>query len=275
LIKAGALDGLAPKRSQLFAVIDGCMENGQRTQRDRLSGQTGLFAIGGDEPHSTELPLPNLPDWTDAEKLSGEKEMLGYYVTGHPLDAWSYKICELATHNSDSLEGLTKGDPLTVCGLMTGLQRRRNKEGKLWASFALEDMHGAIECMVFTTQCERLQNELVEDTPVMIRGLALPEEGASTRISVQDIVPLQVARVELPRLISIKVRLNGTGGDRATALHALFERKQGEAEVRLRLEKPRDFSVILDVASRVRADKEFRAEVERICGPEALEILAS
>jgi DNA polymerase-3 subunit alpha len=275
LIKAGALDGLAPKRSQLFAVIDGCMENGQRTQRDRLSGQTGLFAIGGDEPHSTELPLPNLPDWTDAEKLSGEKEMLGYYVTGHPLDAWSYKICELATHNSDSLEGLTKGDPLTVCGLMTGLQRRRNKEGKLWASFALEDMHGAIECMVFTTQFERLQNELVEDTPVMIRGLALPEEGASTRISVQDIVPLQVARVELPRLISIKVRLNGTGGDRATALHALFERKQGEAEVRLRLEKPRDFSVILDVASRVRADKEFRAEVERICGPEALEILAS
>jgi DNA polymerase-3 subunit alpha len=276
LIKAGAMDSLAPKRSQLFAVIDGCIENGQRTQRDRLSGQTGLFAADSDAADTpVELPLPSLPDWTDAEKLAGEKEMLGFYVTGHPLDAWSAKICELATHHSDSLEGLNKGDAVTVCGMVTNLQRRRNKEGKLWASFSLEDMHGTIDCMVFTTQFERLQTELVEDSAVMIRGSALPEEGASTRVSVQDIVPLQVARLELPRLISIKVRLNGKGTGRADALHELFERKHGEAEVRLRLEKPRDFSVILDVTSRVRADKEFRAEVERICGPEALEILAS
>jgi DNA polymerase-3 subunit alpha len=203
--------------------------------------------------------------------------MLGFYVTGHPLDRWMDKVKELATHSSDSLDesGLNKGDNVVLCGIMTGLQRRRNKEGKLWALFQLEDHHGAIECMVFTTQYERLLSELADDKAVMVRGMALPEEGASTRVSVQDIVPLEVARVALPSLISIRVRIAQNGVDKAEALHQLFHRKPGEAQVRLRLEKPRDFSVILDVTSRVRPDKEFCAEIERICGPEALEVLAS
>jgi DNA polymerase-3 subunit alpha len=104
----------------------------------------------------------------------------------------------------------------------------------------------------------------------------LPEENAPPKISVQDIIPLESARVDLPTLISIRVAVGSNGSfDKAEALNQLFTRKQGATEVRLRLEKPRDFSVILDVTTKVRPDKEFRAEVERICGPEAVEILAS
>ncbi len=107
---------------------------------------------------------------------------------------------------------------------------------------------------------------------MLVRGLVLPEESGPPKISVQDIVPLEVARVNLPSLISITVPLNGSGeGKRAAALHELFARKPGETEVRLRLEKSRDFSVILDVSAKVRPDKEFRAEVARICGAEAME----
>ena len=78
----------------------------------------------------------------------------------------------------------------------------------------------------------------------------------------------------LPSLIAIKIRLSQNGHERAEALSQLFDRKPGSSEVRLRLERPRDFSIILDVTARVRPDKEFRAEVERICGPESMEILA-
>ena len=110
----------------------------------------------------------------------------------------------------------------------------------------------------------------------MIRASALPEEGNPTKISVQSIIPLAVARLNLPSLISITVRINGaSSAGRADDLSALFARKPGDSEVRLRLEKPRDFSVILDVASRVRPDKEFLAEVSRICGAEAIEVLAN
>ena len=95
-------------------------------------------------------------------------------------------------------------------------------------------------------------------------------------MSIQDIIPLEVARVDMPAVISIRVGLGPNGqAAKADQLNQLFQRKQGATGVRLRLEKPRDFSVILDVPVKVRPDKEFRAEVARICGPEALEIVAS
>jgi DNA polymerase III subunit alpha len=94
-------------------------------------------------------------------------------------------------------------------------------------------------------------------------------------VSVKDIIPLEVVRVPMPSLISIKVRLGTNGTDKAQALETLFGRKPGGTAVRLRLERPKDFSVILDVTARVRPDKEFRAEIERICGPEAIEVLAT
>ena len=118
----------------------------------------------------------------------------------------------------------------------------------------IEDLEGSIEAMLFSTQFERLNPLLNEDKAVLIRGLVLPEENAPPKISVQEIVPLEVARVSLPSLISIKVPVNGAVGARpadcAAALPNLFRAKPGETEVRLRLEKPRDFSVILDVPSK-------------------------
>ncbi|MCC6589529.1 MAG: DNA polymerase III subunit alpha [Bryobacterales bacterium] len=276
LIKAGAMDSLEGNRAQLFAVLESAMEAGLRAARDRESGQAGLF--GGFDDHTTpEVPLPKVNDWTPKEKLSGEKEMIGFYVTGHPLDEFREKVADLATFDSSKLENLERGAEIAICGVITGLQRRRNKEGKPWASFQLEDWFGAAECMAFASVYDQISPELVEDRAMLIRGLALPEENAPARISVKEAVPLEKAGIQLPRLISIKVMLNGKSSERdlAAELTKLFERKRGEAEVRLRLEKPRDFSLVMDVEPKVRPDKEFVAEVERICGPQALEVLAS
>jgi DNA polymerase-3 subunit alpha len=140
---------------------------------------------------------------------------------------------------------------------------------------SLEDRTGAVETMVFTTQYERLSPEIVEDSAVLVRGLVLPEEGASPKLSAQEIVPLEKAAVRMPSLISIRVWIGRNGmADKAGALQELFVRKQGSTQVRLRLESPRDFSVILDVPLAVRPDKEFRADVEKICGEGSIEELA-
>ena len=248
------------------------MECGQRAQRDRLSGQAGLFSFSSDEAQSQEEALPSVPNWTLREQLAGEKEVLGLYVTGHPLDQYKDKVTELATHDSSTLEGLEKGANVTLCGILTGIQKKRNREGKPWAAMQLDDVQGSIEALVFTTNYEQLEPELIEDRAVMVRGSALPEENASCKVSVLEVTALEVARVRLPSLVSIRIRLGQT---KVAELAELFQRKPGEAEVRLRLEKPRDFSVILDITAKVRPDKEFRAEVERICGPEVLEVLAN
>lgn len=272
LIKCGAMDSLGATRSQLMAVLDSAIEQGIRSQRDRASGQSGLFGellAGLDAP--PEPPLPNVPDWTPSQKLAGEKEMLGYYVSGHPLDQFMDRVPDLRTHSTVELEGLPKGTEVKLCGILTGVQRKRNRDGKPWASMQLEDHEGSVEALAFTSVYELANQELAEDRAVLIRGLVLPEEGGPPKISIQDVTPLEKAGVQLPRLVAIRVRLGNNGADRAADLRRLFERKPGEARVRLRLEKSRDFSVTLDVAARVRPDREFRAEVERICGAEAFE----
>jgi DNA polymerase-3 subunit alpha len=274
-IKAGAMDAIGGTRAQLFAGLDNAMEDGARAWRDRANGQSGLFATLMAEIPAAEHPLPKVPDWTGQEKLSGEKEMLGFYITGHPLDQYMDKVRELATHRTSELEGLAKNTEVALCGILTGIQRKRNKEGKLWAALQVEDLEGSIEAMVFSTQYERLLNSLQEDKAVLVRGLVLPEENAPPKVSIQDIVPLEIASVNLPSLISIRVPLNGAPATgRAAALHELFDRKPGATEVRLRLEKSRDFSIILDVSAKVRPDKEFCTELALICGKEALEVLA-
>jgi DNA polymerase-3 subunit alpha len=274
LIRAGAMDSMEGTRSQKFTAVESAMEGGQRVWRDRQSGQTGLFGALADEViHQATLPV--VPEWGDKEKLAGEKELLGFWVTGHPLDRYADKVAELATHDTGNLEGLSKGNEVVLCGVLTGITRKRNRDGKPWAVLSIEDRNGAVEAMVFAASYERLAPQVVEDQAVMVRGLILPEDNAPPKISVQDIVPLENARVDLPAVISIRVWLGRNGGvDRAQALEELFRRKPGQTQVRLRLEAPRDFSVLLDVPARVRPDREFRKAVEEICGAECLERVA-
>src|SRR5262249_146003 len=141
-----------------------------------------------EEVHS-EKPLPNLPDLTGREKLMGEKEMLGFYVTGHPLDQYEDKVRELATHDTSNLEGLSKGTEVALCGVLTGIQGKRTGDQKLGAAMQLEDGGGAVEEMVFSTNYEKLAATIVENKAVLIRGLVLPEENAPPKISVQISFP--------------------------------------------------------------------------------------
>jgi DNA polymerase-3 subunit alpha len=272
LIRAGAMDTLAGSRSQKMAAVEGAMESGARAWRDRESGQGGLFGELIEAGAKHEAPLPNVPEWTDKDKLAGEKELLGFWVTGHPLDRHEQKIAEIATHNTGNLENLAKGTEVAICGVLSGIQRKRNKEGKPWAALTIEDRTGAVEGMVFSTQYERLAPQIQEDTGVLVRGLVLPEENAAPKISVQDIIPIDNVRVDVPTVISIRVWLGRDAGmDRAQALEEIFKKKPGPTQVRLRLEQPRDFSVILDVPATVQPDRDFRHQVEQLCGVGAIE----
>jgi DNA polymerase-3 subunit alpha len=274
LVKAGAMDSLGGNRAQLTDAIDRAMESGLRSLRDREMGQAGLFGLIEDQKDH-EYPLANLPQWTPQQMLEGEKEMLGIYVSGHPLDRFSDKICELATHTTDKLEQVQKAQLISLCGLLTNIQRKTTKENKHWAAMKFDDGRSTVDAMVFSTRYEEMLPYLKEDAAVLLKATVMREEDAPPKLNVQDITPLDDARVDLPTLISIRVWLKEeVGADKADALNELFQRKQGNAEVRLRLEKPRDFSVTLDVGTKVRADREFRAAVEKICGPECMEVLA-
>ncbi len=277
LIKAGALDSLAGNRAQLFAIIEECMESGQRAQKDLLSGQAGLFGDLMTTGATEERILPKVNDWTQAEKLRGEKETIGFYISGHPLDVHRWKVSEIATHSSDTLlnSNIEKGHEVALCGILTGIQKRRNKEQKAWAFMQLEDWAGGTEILCFATRYEQLQKEIEEDKAVLVRGKAMPEEDGTVKVNVQEMIPLDLVRINLPSVVTIRIRLTANAAGKADALQSLFASKPGETAVRLKIEKQRDFSLLLDIKSKIRPDKEFKAELERICGPDCFEVLAS
>jgi DNA polymerase-3 subunit alpha len=275
LIKAGAFDTTGANRAQLTEALDRAIEGGMRSWRDREMGQHGLFGFAEDE-NKTETPMVNLPDWTSEQKLAGEKEVLGIYVSGHPLDAFREKIANVSKNYTDQLEGLEKGFPVEMCAIITGIVRKTNREGKYWAAMKVDDGRGTADAMVFAGRYDELLPTLKEDNPVFLRASILPEEGAPPKLSIQEMVNLSDKRVDLPSLISIRVFLKDEAAqEKADALNELFCRKRGNTEVRLRLEKPRDFSVVMDVTTKVLPDREFRTELEKICGPESLEVLAN
>ncbi len=211
------------------------------------------------------------------QKLAGEKEVLGIYVSGHPLDRWADKVADLATHFTDKLEDLEKGVEVKLCGILTNVVRKTNREGKYWAAMKLDDRRGTADAMVFANRYEDLLSSIQEDAAVFVRASVLPEEGGPPKLSIQEMVKLEDARVDLPSLISIRMWLKDeSAAENVNALNELFGRKRGATDVRLRLEKPRDFSIVMDVPNtKVRPDREFRAEIEKICGPESMEVLAS
>jgi DNA polymerase-3 subunit alpha len=241
-----------------------------------MSGQTGLFgaleaAAVGVAPARA---LPKVPDWTPQEKLRGEKETIGFYVSGHPLDEYEWKVRELTSLDTANLSGLERGAEVALCGIVANVQRRRNKDAKPWATFQLEDRLGSVEVLVFSGRFEALQKEIEPDRAVLVRGKALPEEDGSMRINAQDVIPLEKVRVDFPPLVQIRVRLDDQADQRALRLSELVRRKPGSTSVRLRLESPSGFAVSLDIAEKVRPDREFREEIERLCGRHAYEPLA-
>ncbi len=274
-IKAGAMDSFGSHRSQLMAALDRAVESGQKASRDRATGQHGLFAMVP-ETSKTEDRLPDAPEWPQRQKLAGEKEMLGFYVTGHPLHEYREKVAELATTDSEKVAGLEMGAQVALCGVLSSIVSKRNREGRRWAAAILEDLTGNVDLLVFANQYEALAPMLLEDTAVLVRGDVRVDESGPPKVSVSDIVPLEVARVALPKQISITIRLgNGNGTDTAERLHQLFLSKPGNTDVRLRLIRSQDFLLFYDVAEHVRADREFRQAVEEICGAGSVEVVPS
>ena len=218
--------------------------------------------------------MPDVPEWPESQKLAAEKEVLGFYVTGHPLNAYRDKVAELSELDTSGLAALDNGTEVALCGVLGSIARKRNREGRPWASGVLEDLQGSVDLLVFANQFESLGPMLAEDKPVLIRGEVRVDEAGPLKVAVNEIVPLDVARADLPRQVSITIRLdNGRTQQTVDRLRELFSSKPGDTDVRLRLLKKKDFLLFYDLADHVRADRDFRQQVERICGEGSLEVV--
>ena len=291
LCKAGALDAFGP-RAAVFAALDKAIERAQKSQRDSASGQHGLFGMF-DEPgpahtKSSEDSLPTVPDWDEHLRLQNEKDVLGFFVSGHPLDKYREKLrnlkvidtvtaCEMkpepATFNRGRRE--EGANEIQIAGVITGLKVAKSKRsGEMYAQAALEDTVGKIELIAFSSAYEKLAEKLKIDVPVIVRGILRGEEDAAPKLAITGITALEDVKLKLPDALRIRVPLQGSDAALLTKLDALFRSAPGTGKLMLRLEEPNQFAVDLDPQNlTVAADVAFIEQVESLVGRGAVQII--
>jgi DNA polymerase-3 subunit alpha len=282
LIKAGALDSMG-KRGPLMAAVDKAMERAQKAQRDEAQGQSGLFGLFDEGPRAgrdSSEDLPNVADWEEGERLANEKDVLGFFVSGHPLDKYAEKLRNLAgvISAADALERKpperrwgTQADPadeIQVAGMILGLRVQKSKrDQKLYAQAALEDATGKIDLICFSRDYERLSGQLKMEAPVLVRGVLMGDEDAAPKISVSSIVALEEVQVKLPSGVRIRINLDRATEEMLTELKSAADAAPGPGKVMLHLEKKGEYAAILEPENMgVAADKGWVERVEELVG---------
>jgi len=274
LIKSGAFDSSGVRRAQAMAVLDRAMELGARRQRETASGQHGLFASANEPSPPRPLDLPEVPEWTEAERLAGEKEVLGFYVTGHPMEKYLPRLTSITRHNTASIEEMEHESPVTLAGILTTLRIRPSKKGDLWASGMLEDMRGSVEILVFPQALQQLQSILKPDTALLIKGRVRHEENARTKVVVSEARPLESAVNGAKPELLIRVNLEKAAETLGGELEKLLSAFPGENPVLFELTRPGNFLARLRPRQprAVKADDELLLRLRRLCGDDAVSL---
>lgn len=202
LIKAGALDSFKASRSQHLAVVERAVQGAASKARDRLSGQKSLFGDDDEKPAKpgekpAVLTLPEVPELTHSQLLAFEKEVIGFYLTSHPLTEHASKLTAYASHVNKDLAGLDDKAEVMVGGTIGAIKRAQTKKPsknghQKYANFDLEDVTGIVRCIIWPEDFNR-QGDLVKtDEIVFVRG-RVDRRGREPNLIVQEIITLEAA----------------------------------------------------------------------------------
>lgn len=282
LIKAGAFDVLGAKRSQLMAAIDRAMQSGAAVLADRKSGQRGLFDCDGDDAATpTNAVLPNLPEFPEKEKLVMEKEVLGFYLTSHPLSQHEGTLRTYCSHTSKQLPSLEARSEVLVGGLLAAIKFSHTKNPRPGSTFTkyamwdLEDLDGIVRCIMWPEQFAEFGELVKADSILAVRATIDRRPGAEEiNLIVNELIPLEELSARFSYAVLIRVREDVHGADVLTPLREIVRGYPGTKPLRLRLDLADGGNVMLDCAkSAVAIDPELRRRVEELLGPGSFRIM--
>jgi DNA polymerase-3 subunit alpha len=277
LIKAGSFDSLGHVRRALVAKHEDAVDAVVDVKRNEAIGQFDLFAgLGGDDDGTSgfQVEIPDIPEWEKAELLAHERQMLGLYVSDHPLFGLERLLANASDMSISSLledESRPDGSQITIAGMITGLQRKTTKQGNYWAIVTVEDLAGAIECLFFPQSYMDVAQLLAEDLVVVVKG----------RLNRRDEVPtiyasgLTVPDISSTDGVPVTVTLPTA---KCTApvveqLKTVLETHKGSTEVRLRLTRSGGGAgtlMRLDDSLRVTPSPALFGDLKQLLGPACL-----
>ena len=282
LVKAGAMDSLGPSRAQLFAVLGEALERGARLQKEKESAQHGLFGTGLIQTN-TEPSLPDAEEWPEHDRLSYEKDTVGFYLSGHPLDRYEGRLEELGTTPVNELEEKANGESVRLAGIVAKVRSMRSRKGDRWAIAQLEDRGGVVDLLIFPKTYKELERRFEKGAELVIQGRVRAED-SGIAVSVDKALPLEEA------VNSLKTK--GNGGAKKSVqrvvialdpervpvenigrLNAALLAKPGLSPVEFRLPAAYgEHEAGREV--RVNPDEELLNEIRALCGPQAVSLVS-
>ena len=289
LIKAGAFDTLGRTRRALQACHEDFVDEIIGVKRNEAAGQFDLFAsmMGGDggglggaddaaSPFGSgpvfSSEVPDLPEWDKKDKLAYERDMLGLYVSDHPLLGLEGVLGKLAdTEIADLVEDEERPDGamVTIAGLITGLTRKTTKQGNLWAIAQIEDLGGSIEALFFPSTYQTVSTMLAPDTVVTVRGRLNRRDG-QVALYAQELTLPDVSSAA-HEAVTITLPTNRCTAPLVERFKSVLENHPGMSTVRLNLTSPgREVRTQLDSSLRVEASAAFYSDIKALLGPGCL-----
>ncbi len=290
LVKSGCFDCFARPRAQLFNVLDRVLEAAQVTQKDRASGQTNLFAAfaktraaATPPPSTASETYPEIPEWLTKERLAAEKEALGFYVSGHPLDGYAQDLGRLASCTTAQLAGLSDGrgnrfQEVTLAGVITALRERPLKDGSGRMAFVtLEDLRGHVEVLVFSKVFAQAEGALKSDEPVLIRGTPMvegDENGTIVKLRAAAVDRLSEVRAARTRRVELAIPVYALSNDKLERLKELLVANRGDVPTRLTITDPNVFETVIALPEtlKVNPTDELLVRVDQLFGQKVVRL---
>ncbi len=272
LIKCGAFDSIHPHRASVFAALDDAVEKAQVVQRDRQSGQMNMFDILGAGKKSAVSVLPDVPDWDSRITLQFEKEALGFYISGHPLDFYEGRVASLCASDTQSIREKREGTEVLVCGILAVTKELTTKKGDRMAFLSLEDKLGVVEVVAFSEAFSQARPLLEGDDPLVVVGKVQHDEKGS-KIIANSILSLDEAQVQSLDSVRIHLRADDMDRDGLARLRHLLMSHPGDCKTFLHLlvEKGGEAVIALSAKLSVSPTRSFFEEMEKHYGTSCAE----
>ncbi|MBU0944118.1 MAG: DNA polymerase III subunit alpha [Proteobacteria bacterium] len=273
LIKSGSFDSLGCRRSQLMTILDQAMDKAKAVQRDKQSGQMSLFAISPktDTMDKSAILMPDIPEWEERDKLANEKETVGFYITGHPLDQAIHEIKTVADTDIAGLSEYGEEQPVRVGGLIRSCKQLKSKKGDPMAFLTVEDLLNSVEVIVFPDTFSHCYQLLSSTEPIIVQGTVQNDERGAKMIA-ESIELLPAAREKHTESIKIQLQSDKVSRKRLESLKQVLYQYHGSCPLLLTMHFAGQGEVDIEIMKdfTVRPCREFTEEAEKILGYKAL-----
>ena len=273
LIKSGAMDSMGARES-MVASIDDAVTAIQRAARIKESGQGGFFFGGAGEPAHVEFEMRDAAPWSEEERLTSEYAMLGFYVSGHPLEKYASRLEEMKSVCLSEIEGMRNGKEITVAALIVGTRPMRSKKGARWAICTIQDMTGIQELLAFPEAFGKLENVLKPRVPLLMKVRVQVEE-SGTRLSLQEARSMEgMGEKVVVSPVRIRMNLENMAGDLVDRLQDIFVTFPGRNPVVFDIVRPDGTIAEMATERRVKVSAELLSAIRDACGPQSIDMVA-